>query len=135
MLKNFEGLRLHAYKDAVGVWTIGYGHTGPDVYPGQVITEPQAEALLKGDVKKFEQGVQNLLARAANQPQFDGLVLLAYNIGLGAFAQSTLLARFNAGDIEGAARQFGEWVLAGGQILRGLVRRRFAEAVRFMAHA
>lgn len=131
LIKNFEGLRLRAYQDAVGVWTIGYGHTG-DVRPGMVITESQADDLLQKDLKRFEKGVEDSLTRPASQNQFDALVSLAYNIGINAFRKSSVLKLFNAGDIEGAAKQFGEYIMAGGSILRGLVRRRVAEIVHFL---
>lgn len=144
LIKRFEGLgpewatsrRIVAYLDPVGIPTIGYGHTGPDVTMDDVgrkeITLEQAELLLRADLKRFEDGVQNFLTRAATQAQFDAMVSLAYNIGLSAFKKSTVLERFNAGDIEGAAEAFILFSMAGGQLLRGLVYRRAAEIVRFM---
>lgn len=129
---------FHAYWDKLGkVWTIGYGHTG-DVKPGQALTEAQAHDLLCRDMERFEKGVENLLVRSATPGQFDAMVSLAYNIGLGTkepprgFTGSTLLKKFNAGDIEGAAAEFAEWNVADGVIQRGLVRRRAKEMIRFL---
>lgn len=131
MIQNFEGLRLRAYIDAAGVLTIGYGHIGPDVKPNMVITKEEAADLLCRDLKRFEEGVQNALTRAVNPNQFDALVSLAYNIGLGAFKKSTLLHLLNAGDEAGAAQQFERWTRVGRQVLKGLVKRRAAERALF----
>ena len=131
LIKNSEGLRLTAYQDAVGVWTIGYGHTGPDVVAGLTITLVRAEALLRGDLQRFERGVESALSRPATQGQFDAMVSLAYNVGVGAFQGSTLRQKFNAGDTDGAAQQFAEFIHAGGAILKCLVRRRASEIIVF----
>lgn len=133
LIQRFEGVRLTAYRDVVGVLTIGFGHTGPDVTEGLTITQEQAEDLLRRDVKRFEQGVESLVARPASPPQFDAMVSLAFNIGLNAFKESTVLKRFNAGDIHGAAEAFILWIKGKGVIYEGLVRRRAAEIVRFMS--
>lgn len=130
LIKEFEGCDLSAYKDAAGVWTIGYGHTG-DVQPGQAITQEQADALLQADLQKFEQGVNKLCERSINSNQFSALVCFAYNVGLGALANSTLLRLVNSGDFADAAKQFSQWVYADGTVLPGLVRRRAAEAALF----
>lgn len=132
LLKFYEGCRLTAYKDAVGVWTIGYGSTGPHVKEGMTITQEQAEALLKQDLQRFEKGVRELVKVPLTQGQYDSLVSLAFNVGLGALGNSTLLKKLNIMDYNGAARQFGEWIMGGNTILRGLVRRRVAEVVLFM---
>jgi lysozyme len=126
LIKRFEGLRLKAYKDAGGVLTIGYGHTGPDVKPGLTIDREQAEALLRKDLARFEAGVRRHAA-AAGQDRFDALVSFAFNVGLAAFARSTLLRKHKAGDFVGAADQFPRWIRAGGRVLPGLKRRRAAE--------
>jgi lysozyme len=132
-IKSFEGLRLEAYQDAGGVWTIGYGHTGPDVVPGRVIDQLTADALFLQDLGSIAGQVENLLAHPATQGQFDALVSFAYNAGVEALHTSTLLRKFNAGDLAGAAREFGEWVHVGQEIEMGLVRRRVAEIVMFMS--
>lgn len=131
LIKSFEGCRLTAYRDAAGVWTIGYGHTGPDVVPGGTITQQEADALLQADVNRFASGVEALVEVPMTQEQFDALVSFAYNIGLSAFGQSTLLRLLNAEDYDGAANQFQRWVHGGGKVLPGLVRRREAEAELF----
>ncbi|MGQ6475080.1 lysozyme [Serratia sp. IR-2025] len=137
LIKRFEGLRLQAYQDSVGVWTIGYGWTQPvagrKVGAGMVINAATAERLLICGVAQFEQGVERLVAVTVMQGQFDALVSFAYNLGLRALENSTLLRRLNAGDRQGAADQFGRWVNAGGVRLDGLVARRAAERALFLS--
>ena len=127
LLKRFEGLRLEAYLCPAGKWTIGYGHTGPDVRAGSTIDDAAALDLLRSDVARFERGV-SAMAGECTQSQFDALVSFAFNIGLGALMSSTLLKKHKAGDPNGAAAQFGRWVYGGGRELKGLLRRRAAEA-------
>lgn len=127
LIKEFEGLRLTAYRDAVGVWTIGYGHTGPDVTPGMTITQDQADELLRKDVARFEKAVASM-AKVATDSQFDALVSFAYNLGEEALRRSTLLRKHNEGDYAGAKAEFARWKYAGDKVLAGLVRRRAAEA-------
>ncbi len=131
LLKAFEGLRLRAYQDAVGVWTIGYGTTS-GVRPGMVITEAQAEALLKRDLARFERAVSDLVNVPLTSDQFSALVTFVYNVGEGALAGSTLLRLLNQRDYQGAADQFLRWDKAGGQSLAGLTRRRRAERALFL---
>lgn len=133
LVKSFEGLSLRAYRDPVGIWTIGYGHTGPEVGPGDVITRAQAEALLRKDLTRFETGVRSLVKVPLNSNQFSALVSFAFNVGTGALAQSTLLSRLNQRDYQGAANEFSRWVYGGGQVLPGLVRRREAEKQLFLS--
>ncbi|UUW16942.1 lysozyme [Serratia ureilytica] len=137
LIKRFEGLRLQAYQDLVGVWTIGYGWTQPvagrKVGAGMAIDAATAERLLICGVAQFEQGVERLVAVTITQGQFDALVSFAYNLGLRALENSTLLRRLNAGDRQGAADQFGRWVNAGGVRLDGLVARRAAERALFLS--
>lgn len=132
LIEDFEGCRLTAYQDAVGVWTIGFGHTGADVTPGLTITQVQANTFLAQDVAQFAADVHMLVRITLTQGQFDALVSFAYNVGLGALRQSALLELLNQGSIQSAARQFAEWVHAGDVILLGLVRRRAAEIVVFL---
>lgn len=128
---NFEGKRLVAYDDGVGVWTIGFGTTiypnGTKVKKGDVCTEAQAKAYMAHDLKKFELAVNNAVNVSLNQNQFDALVSLAYNIGTNAFKNSTLVKKLNAGDIRGATNQFDVWIYAGGRRIQGLVNRRAKE--------
>ena len=126
-IKRYEGLRLNAYKDAVGVWTIGYGHT-LTAKEGMVITEAEAECFLRQDLRTAEDEINKHLL-PLKQHQFDAIASLVFNIGVGAFRKSTLLKRLkmdvNHPDI---ANQFNRWVYGGGKILPGLVRRRKEEA-------
>ncbi|MGC0151058.1 lysozyme [Chromobacterium vaccinii] len=133
LIKQFEGLRLSAYQDAVGVWTIGYGHTGADVRAGRTIDQAKAGQLLAADLARFEQGVTRLVAVDVSQDQFDALVCFSYNLGLGNLQSSTLLRLLNTGDYAGAAAQFPRWNRAGGQVLAGLTRRRLAEQSLFQS--
>ena len=127
LIKRFEGLRLSAYKCPAGVWTIGYGSTGPHVRPGMTITPREATELLQADLLKFERAVAALVTVTINENQFSALVSFAFNVGEGALARSTLLKHLNAGRIAMAAQEFLRWTKAGGVELPGLVRRRQAE--------
>ena len=131
LTEQFEGCRLTAYQDQVGVWTIGYGHTGLDVKPGMTVTSAQAEALLAQDVLSAAACVNNVVVVKITQEEFDALVDFVFNLGVGAFSGSTLLRKLNAGDFTGAAAQFDLWDRAGGAIVAGLLRRREAEAELF----
>jgi GH24 family phage-related lysozyme (muramidase) len=131
LLKSFEGLRLDAYQDSVGVWTIGYGTT-TGVRPGMRITAAQAEALLKRDLQIFERTVSENVNVPLTDDQFSALVSFTYNVGGSAFANSTLLRLLNQKDYQGAADQFLRWDKAGGSALPGLTRRRQAERALFL---
>lgn len=134
IIKDSEGLRLHAYRCPAGVWTIGYGDTGPDVTPGLTITEDEAEARLRARLEtEFEPGVERMLRVPVSGNQFSALVSFAYNVGLRALWESSLLRLLGAGDTQGAAAQFGRWTKSGGRVLPGLVKRRQAEAELFLA--
>ena len=127
LIKQFEGCKLTAYKCPAGVLTIGYGHTGRDVHYSDVITQEQAEKLLKKDLQFFEIFVSKCVKVPLNQNQFDALVSLAFNIGINAFKNSTLLKLLNQFEYDKASEQFLRWKYAGGKILLGLARRRQAE--------
>ena len=127
LIKEFEGCRLDAYKDAVGIWTIGYGSTGPHVHPGDHITPQEAEALLQADLARFELAVEGA-APVATDNQFAAMVALSFNIGIGGLLRSSVLREHNSGHYAAAANAFGMWSKAGGRELAGLVRRRQAEA-------
>lgn len=135
LITSFEGCRLTAYQDSVGVWTIGYGHTS-GVYQGMTITEEEAIAFLRQDLKtaeNTENAVNSNVTYGINQNQFDALVSFTFNVGTGNFTSSTLLKKLNAGDVNGAANEFDRWIYAGGQVLEGLVRRRAAEKQMFLS--
>ena len=128
LIKEFEGLRLNAYLCPAGVWTIGYGHT-KGVKKGQVITQLEADNLLKEDLSSFEKGVTSLIKSNINQNQFDSLVSFAFNLGLANLKSSTLLKKVNANpDDRTIVDEFIRWIYAGGKPLEGLKRRRQAEA-------
>lgn len=133
LIKRFEGCKLSAYQDSVGVWTIGYGHTAK-VKRGDTITQPQAENLLRDDLVVFEAGVFKALHGVSATPnQFAAMVSLAFNIGLGAFGRSSVLKyhRDRAAP-ETVGRAFLLWNRAGGKVLAGLTRRREAERALYL---
>lgn len=132
LLQKFEGVRLEAYKDAAGVWTIGYGHTGPDVAEGKKITKEEALDLLRQDVSKYETCVRENVKVPLTQNQFDALVIFAFNVGCAAFENSTLLRLLNQKDYVGAAAEFAKWHKAKGRPLEGLLRRRLEEMRLFL---
>ncbi len=129
-LMEMEGLRLDAYVDAAGVWTIGYGHT-KNVRQGDKISEYWAKELLMQDVAEVERQVK-ALGVAKTQGQFDALVSFAFNLGIGNLKRSTLLKCIREGrSMREIKRQFMRWVVAGGKRLKGLERRRAWEVQRF----
>ena len=136
LIKEFEGLRLHAYQDSAGVWTIGWGHTG-DVRRGQSITVHQAEALLALDIGIAAAAVNRHVEAPLSQNMFDALVSFTFNLGEERLAQSTLLKKLNLRDYHAAANEFTKWTKAtvkGRKVtLPGLVRRRAAERSLFLS--
>ena len=129
-LKGLEGLRTKAYYCPGGKLTIGYGHTGHDVRPGDVIAEYWAEHLLKSDLYDVEKQVDSL--GHWNQPQFDALVSFAFNIGFWKLKTSELLKTIQTGgNMRAIKKEFMRWVWAGGKKQKGLERRRAWEAKRF----
>lgn len=132
LVKGFEGCSLKAYKDPIGVWTIGYGHTY-GVSQGQQLTQDEVDQLLIEDLTSVGNEVDHLVIVSLNQNQFDALVSFTFNVGGTNLAKSTLLKKLNAGDVSGAADEFDRWVYAGGQIFNGLVKRRQAEKALFLS--
>lgn len=104
-----EGSENKAYRDSVGVLTIGVGHTGPEVHEGLVWTDEQVRQAFAKDIERFEKAVNDAVQIELDQYQFDALVSFAFNVGVGAFTASTLVRKLNAGDIDGAAGQFDRW--------------------------
>lgn len=137
LICSFEGLRLTAYDDGVGVWTIGFGTikypNGVRVKRGDTCTLEQAKSYMKHDLIEFEHTVNSLVKVPLNQNQVDALVSLTYNIGSGAFKSSTLLKKLNLSDYKGAADQFDVWVNAGGKRMQGLANRRAKEKSLFLS--
>lgn len=143
LIKDFEGLELEAYPDpgtGGAPWTIGYGHTGPEVKPGLTWTKDQAEQTLRSDLEPFERDVTQLVTVPINQNQFDALVSFCFNVGSDidsddiaeGLGDSTLLKKLNAGDYQGAADEFPKWNRAGGKVMAGLTKRRNAERDLFL---
>ncbi|ENX06247.1 lysozyme [Acinetobacter courvalinii] len=136
LITSFEDLKLDAYDDGVGVWTIGYGTTvypnGIKVKQGNKCTLAQAKEYFAHDLNRFEKAVNQSVKVSINQNQFDALVSLTYNIGETAFKKSTLLMLLNANKFTEAADQFAVWNKGGGQVMKGLVRRRAAERELFL---
>lgn len=149
LIEHFEGCRLTAYWDATGkVWTIGWGHTGLDVYKGLVITQAVADAMLAQDLIERENAVTKFFASVPlTRGQFDALVSFLYNVGPGKRGiksglfvltngqPSTLARKVLARDYAGAAEEFLKWIYSGGVPLRGLERRRKAERQLFLTGA
>lgn len=142
LVKHFESLYLAAYQDSVGVWTIGWGHTGlthrdGTVFRGRTITQAQAANLLAYDMHQFETRVQTLVKVPLTDDQFAALVAFDFNTGgltLDGGKPSTLLRKLNAGDYTGAANELLKWDKAGGRVLKGLTRRRLAENNLFLSN-
>ena len=129
MIREFEGCRLQSYPDPASggdPWTVGIGHTGPEVVPGYEITQAVANQLLRDDLDRFEKGISDQINVPLNQEQFDALVSWAFNCGLGATGDSTLRRRLNAGEEVNTviAEELPRWTSGG---MPGLIRRRNAE--------
>jgi lysozyme len=136
MMHAFEGCSLTAYPDPGSrdgkPWTIGWGATGPGIVKGTVWTQKQADDRFVADLARFEKGVA-FLAPFTTQSQFDALVSFAYNVGLAALNDSTLLRMHKARDFAGARAQFARWDKNDGRVMKGLSRRRAAEAALYGA--
>jgi lysozyme len=134
LIEHREGIKLKAYKDSVGIWTIGVGHTGaagpPQVSAGLTITRAQADEVLSRDLLGFEEAVSRAVEVSLADHEFDACVSLAFNIGKKAFAGSSISHRINAGDKAGAADAFLLWRNAGGKPI--LLKRRQAERLQFL---
>jgi lysozyme len=142
LIQSFEGCAkkrpdgsYDAYPDpATGgdPWTIGWGSTGPDIKRGVVWTQQQCDDRFVSHAGEFAANVEKAIGGAATtQHQFDAMVSLSYNIGMGNFSTSTLLKKHKAGDHEGAAAQFAVWNKANKMVMAGLTRRRAAEAALY----
>ena len=130
LIKKFEGCKLEAYKCSAGVWTIGYGHTA-GVKEGDVCTQEEAEKLLRGDIFKFEEYVQDSVKVDLDQSQFDALVAWTFNLGPGNLRESTMLKKLNNQEYESVPFEMRRWNKVGGKTLDGLIRRREAESLLF----
>jgi lysozyme len=128
---RFEGFRSKAYRDIVGVLTIGYGFTKA-VHPHDTMTREQADERLRTELDSYELAVMQATAGKVNQHQFDALVSLAWNIGIAGMKKSTVVKAHNRGDYQAAARAFGLWNKAGGKVIAGLTSRRALESVLYL---
>jgi lysozyme len=132
-IQQFEGLKLKAYKDSVGIWTVGFGNifnldTGNPIKEGDEISLETAERWLKIEVDNLQAKMRKVITVPLNDNQWTALTSLAYNIGFGAFKRSTLLRLLNAGaSKEEVAKQILRWNKAGGKEVKGLTNRRQAE--------
>ncbi len=133
LIRKYEGVRFAAYVCPGGKLTIGYGHTGPDVYEGKKIDAEEANELLEHDVERFERSVNELVHVPMTQGMFDALVSFCFNLGAGSLKSSTLLKKLNGGDREAAADEFLRWNKAKGKALAGLTARRESERELFLA--
>jgi len=131
LIKSYESCRLNAYQDSGGVWTIGWGHTGPDVTKDSEWTQQEADWCLLQDVSGTIVEVNRMVKVPLTQDQFDALVDFAYNVGDGALEGSTLLRMLNSGNYSGAAEEFEKWDHVHGMVIAGLLRRRMQEEQMF----
>lgn len=132
LIKVSEELRLNAYKDSVGIWTIGYGHT-LGAKEGDTCTEAEAEQYLLNDLISVEKCIANSIQSNLTQGQYDALCSFVFNLGCTALRNSTLLRKINEGDDVGASEEFKRWNHAGGKVLAGLTKRREAESELFLS--
>jgi lysozyme len=131
-----EGLRLDAYRDVAGYWTIGIGHLvtrDRDVPKPPSITRPAAMELLRGDMVAAARSVLRLIEVPISDKQYTALLSFTFNVGGGALQASTLRRRVNEGDHSAAADEFPKWNKAGGRVVLGLTKRRLAERNLFLA--
>lgn len=140
LIKVSENFEPFPYLCPAGVPTIGYGSTryadGSKVkMTDPPINEPEACDLMLANLGEYEAAVNRYVTVPLRQGQFDALVDFAYNAGAQSLRSSTLLKMLNAGDYEGAARQFRRWVFADGKVMTGLVKRRAAETALFRGEA
>lgn len=138
LLRRFEGWSGKAYRCPAGVWTIGYGHTSkagpPPVKPGDTVSREGAELILRADAERMAEEVARLVKVPLTTAQFSALVSFAFNVGIGNFRGSSVLAAVNRGDFDAVPRRLMLWVKADGHTLPGLVKRRAAEAELFAGH-
>lgn len=148
-LKHHEGVRNKPYRDVVGLWTVGVGHL---MYPEQAkldvpnrklfpikpeddrkFTDEEVDQILRNDLRRFELGVLRYCPGDLTQGQMDALVSFSFNLGLGGLQRSTLRAKHNRGDYEGAADEFLKYTKAGGKVYQGLVNRRNDERALYLS--
>ncbi|EME9755953.1 TPA: lysozyme [Serratia marcescens] len=127
LIPSLEGVEYKPYRDVVGVLTVCYGHTGPDIIPDKTYTEAECKALLDKDLQPFARSVEHSVKVPASEYQKAALISFSYNVGVKAFESSTLLKKLNAGDSRGACDEMRRWNKAGGKVWKGLINRREVE--------
>ena len=127
LAKQFEGCRLDAYQDIAGVWTIGYGHTGKDVYQGLVWTQEQADDALQHDLNTAA-ALLAMYSPGLTDGPLVALTDFVFNLGIGNYRTSTLCKCVTVQDWDGAKAQIVTWDHSSGKVIPGLLRRREAEA-------
>ncbi|EMF7563581.1 lysozyme [Serratia marcescens] len=127
LIPSLEGVEYKPYRDVVGVLTVCYGHTGPDIIPDKTYTEAECKALLDKDLVPFSRSVERSVKVPASEYQKAALISFSYNVGVKAFESSTLLKKLNAGDSRGACDEMRRWNKAGGKVWKGLINRREVE--------
>ncbi|WP_419894597.1 lysozyme [Proteus terrae] len=128
LISYFEGIKYKSYYDVTGVLTVCYGHTGNDIIQNRIYTQQECDALLQKDFIKIQRQVDALIKVSLDNHTKASLYSFAYNVGITAFARSTLLKKLNAGDQHGACEEMKRWVYAGGTVWRGLINRREMES-------
>ena len=133
LIKNFESCKLTAYKadKSEKYYTIGWGHYGTDVKKGMKISKERANELFRNDIKYFETSVNSCLKVKVTQSMFNASVSFTYNVGFGAFKNSSLLKYVNKKQFKKASNEFKKWNKCGGKVLKGLVKRRLLEKTEF----
>jgi GH24 family phage-related lysozyme (muramidase) len=128
LIGGWEGLKLKAYQDIVGVWTVCYGETR-GVRPGDTYTKAECDQMLAEGIIDFEREVNRLITYKGDIPIETRIAIVswAYNVGIGAASKSTLMRKLNAGDLEGACNELLKWNKAGGRVVKGLQNRRIDE--------
>ncbi|MGP1216190.1 MULTISPECIES: lysozyme [Serratia] len=127
LIPSLEGVEYKSYRDVVGVLTVCYGHTGPDIIPDKTYTEAECKALLDKDLQPFARSVERSVKVPASEYQKAALISFSYNVGVKAFESSTLLKKLNAGDSRGACDEMRRWNKAGGKVWKGVINRREVE--------
>jgi lysozyme len=132
LIRQFEGCSLEPYQDPVGIWTCGIGHAFLGCEPVRAFTTDEAEDVLRQDLQEADDAIAKLVTVPLTENQRAALLSWVFNLGETRLKNSTLLKKLNAGDYDGAAREFPKWSLAGGIRLDGLMRRRIAEQSLFL---
>lgn len=127
IVPKFEGTVLHTYYDPVPIVTACTGHTGPELEIGQTFTKDECDQMLAADLVRTADGIRECVDVPLNPNQLAAFVSFAFNVGVEAFCKSTMHVKLNGGDYTGACNELSRWVMAGGKVLAGIVRRRATE--------